>query len=158
MLALKDELAAELTAMTRLHEFSTRLLATGELQPLLEEVLDATIALQNADFGNVQLYNAETGALEIVAQRGLQQDFLDYFNSVHDGTAPAASAMQRRERVIIEDVLADPVFAPHLQIAASAGFRAVQSTPLFSRSGESAGHDLDALSVSRIVRQSATCG
>jgi len=74
LLALKDELAAELLAMTRLHELSTRLLASTELQPLLEEVLKATTALQNADFGNVQLYNRETQALEIVAQHGLQQD------------------------------------------------------------------------------------
>jgi len=37
--------------MTRLHEFSTRLLSKAELQPLLEEALNAIIALQNADFG-----------------------------------------------------------------------------------------------------------
>src|SRR6266850_468629 len=54
---LKDDLAADLVAMNRLHEFSTRLLATTELQPMLDEVLNATIALQNADFGNVQLYD-----------------------------------------------------------------------------------------------------
>ena len=44
--------------------------------------------------------------------------------------------LQRAERVIIEDVLTDPDFAPHCATAASAGFRAVQSTPLFSRNGE----------------------
>jgi PAS domain S-box-containing protein len=37
------------------------------------------------------------------------------------------------------DVQADSGFAPHRRIAASAGFRAVQSTPLFSRSGEPLG-------------------
>jgi signal transduction histidine kinase len=40
---------------------------------------------------------------------------------------------------IIEDVLIDPDFAPHRAIATSAGYRAVQSTPLFSRSGEPLG-------------------
>ena len=138
-LALKDELATELVAMTRLHEFSTRLLSKAELRPLLEEVLNATIALQNADFGNVQLYNPETKTLEIVAHRGFQRSFLDYFSSVNETGAACGRAMQRRDRVIIEDVLADPDFAPHRQIAASAGFRAVQSTPLFSRSGEPLG-------------------
>src|SRR5882672_4568461 len=138
-LALKDELATELVAMTRLHEFSTRLLSKAELRPLLEEILNATIALQNADFGNVQLYNAETETLEIVAYRGFQRDFLNYFASVKETGAACGRAMQRRERVVIEDVLADPDFAPHRQIAASAGFRAVQSTPLFSRTGEPLG-------------------
>ena len=137
--AWKDELAAELMAMSRLHEFSTRLLSKAGLLPLLEEVLNAIIALQNADFGNVQLYNPETKTLEIVAHRGFQRNFLDYFSSVNEPGAACGRAMQRRERVIIEDVLADPDFEPHREIAASAGFRAVQSTPLFSRSGEPLG-------------------
>jgi PAS domain S-box-containing protein len=137
--AWKDELAAELMAMSRLHEFSTRLLSKAGLLPLLEEVLNAIIALQNADFGNVQLYNPETKTLEIVAYRGFQRNFLDYFSSVNEPGAACGRAMQRRERVIIEDVLADPDFEPHREIAASAGFRAVQSTPLFNRSGEPLG-------------------
>ncbi len=137
--AWKDGLAAELMAMSRLHEFSTRLLSKAGLLPLLEEGLNAVIALQNADFGNVQLYNPETKTLEIVAYRGFQRSFLDYFSSVNEPGAACGRAMQRRERVIIEDVLADPDFEPHREIAASAGFRAVQSTPLFSRSGEPLG-------------------
>jgi transcriptional regulator with GAF, ATPase, and Fis domain len=136
LLAIKEELSAELTAMTRLHEFSTRLLANTELEPLLEEVLNATIELQNADFGNVQLYNRENQALEIVAQRGFQPEFLDYFSSVREDEAACGRALQRRERVIIEDVETDTAFELHRQIATSAGFRAVQSTPLFSRNGE----------------------
>ncbi len=132
----EEELTAELTAMTRLHDVSTHLLAISEFQPLLEEILDAAIALENADFGNIQIYNPETQALEIVAQRGFKQDFLEYFRSVHDSGAVCGRAMKLRQRVISEDVETDPEFAPHRHIAASAGFRAVQSTPLFSRSGE----------------------
>lgn len=134
--AVKDELAAELVAMISLHELSTRLLASTELQPLLDEVLRATIALQNANFGNVQLYNTQTKALELVAQHGFPQEFLDYVGSVHEDAAACGRALQRGERVIIEDVEIDPGFAPHRPIAAATGFRAVQSTPLVSRSGE----------------------
>ncbi len=133
--ALKNDLAAELSAMTRLHEFSTRLIASMELKDLLHEVLHATIKLQNADFGNIQLYDPQKQALTIVAQHGFKQDFLDYFSTVHVGGAACGLALQRRERVIIEDVHLDPAFEPHRHIAASAGFRAVQSTPLFSRKG-----------------------
>jgi len=139
LLALKDDLASELMAMSRLHEFSTRLVASTEIQPLLEEVLNATIALQDADFGNIQLYNPQSQALEIVAHRGFQQDFLEYFGGVHDNSSACGRALQQRERVIIEDVRTDPRFEPLRPIAASAGFCAVQSTPLFSRSGESLG-------------------
>ena len=136
LLNLRDELTAELTAMTRLHEFATRLLGITDFQPLLEEVLDAVIALQNADFGNIQVYNSETRTLEIAAQRGFHQEFLEHFKSVNDPGAACGRAMKLRERVIIEDVEADSEYAPHRHVAASAGFRAVQSTPLSSRSGE----------------------
>jgi len=136
LLTLRDELDAELTAVTLLHEFSTRLLASPDLQPLLEEILNGIIALQNADFGTVQLYNPRTRALEIAVQRGFQQDFLNYFSSGHEDGYACGRALHRRERVIIEDVQSDPEFEPHREIAAAAGFRAMQSTPLFSRSGE----------------------
>ena len=138
-LALKDELAADLKAMTRLHELSTRLLASTEIQSLLEQVLDATMTLLNADFGDVQLYNPKTHALEIVAHRNFSQEYLDYFNNAHEGTASCGTAPLGRARVIVEDVLTDPSFAPHLKVVAAAGYRAVQSTPLFSRSGEPLG-------------------
>jgi PAS domain S-box-containing protein len=133
---LKNELAAELEAVTRLHELSTRLLTRSELQPLLEELLNATIALQKADFGSVQLYDPQTQALEIIAQRGFQQDFLDYFRSVREDGAAYGRSTQRRERIIIEDVQTDPAFEPHREIAASTGFRAVQIIPLVDRAGD----------------------
>ncbi|HEU4507301.1 MAG TPA: PAS domain S-box protein [Pyrinomonadaceae bacterium] len=133
---VKDEMAADLKNMIRLHELSTRLPATTELQPLLEEILDATIELLHADFGNIQLFNHHSAALDIVAQRGFKQDFLDHFSNVNEESAACGRAMRQGKRVIIEDVKTDPGFAPHRHIAASTGFRAIQSTPLFSRSGE----------------------
>ena len=93
------------------------------------------IALQNADFGNIQLYNPETQSLEVVAQRGFQQDFLEFFRGVRATGVACGRAMELRQRVIIQDVETDSEFAPYRHIAASAGFRAVQSTPLLSRGG-----------------------
>ncbi len=139
LLLLKDELAAELASMTRLHEWSTRLMANAELQPLLEEILHATIELQNADFGNVQLYNHQNRTLQIVAQHGFQQEFLDHFREVRDDSGTCGRALQRESRVIVEDVQTDAGFEPYRQIAASVGFRAAQSTPMFSRSGKPLG-------------------
>ena len=39
-------------------------------------------------------------------------------------------------RVIIEDVETDPGYEPYREAAGSAGYRAVQSTPLVGRGGE----------------------
>ena len=49
--------------------------------------------------------------LKIVAQRGFEAPFLAFFNTVHDGLAACGTAMQRGERVIVEDVAASPLFA-----------------------------------------------
>jgi PAS domain S-box-containing protein len=133
--ALKDELAFELAGMTGLHALSMRRRGSPELQLLLDEVLDAVIALHGADFGNVQLYDPDLRALTIVAQRGFRQDFLDHFRTVHEESAVCGRALQQQSRVVVEDVELDPGFAPHRLIAAAAGFRAVQSTPLVSRNG-----------------------
>jgi signal transduction histidine kinase len=133
---LKDVLAAELLAMTRLHEFSTRLWAITDLPAVLEEVLTATIEIQQADFGSVQLYNPKLQVFEIAAHRGFNAEFLEYFAAVEHSSAAFGRAMQPRERVVIEDVQTYAPCAPHRHIAAAAGFRAVQSTPLFSREGE----------------------
>jgi PAS domain S-box-containing protein len=119
LLALKDELGAEVSAMSRLRELSTRLLAAAELQPVLEEILDASIELQGADFGNIQLYDPETGTLEIVAHRGFEQEFLEYFSDT-DENAASGRAMKQGERVVIEDVEKDARFETHRRIAASA--------------------------------------
>jgi PAS domain S-box-containing protein len=133
------KLAEEAEDLIYLHELSGRLVTTVGLQPLLEEILDAMVKTLHADFGNVQLYDPKSGRLRIAAQRGFRQEFLDYFNGVCEGTLACGLALQRRERVIVEDVTLDPLFAPHLEIVAAAGFRAVQSTPLLSRSGEPLG-------------------
>ena len=111
-----------------------------DLPSRLSAVLDATIDAQRADFGNIQLYDDTTGTLAIVVHRGFSQEFLDYFAIVdaHD-TSACGQALKRSARTIIEDVTTDPSFEPHRAIAAAAGFRAVQSTPLLDRTGAPVG-------------------
>lgn len=137
LLLVKDELAAELSAMKRLHEFSTQLLTKSDLSSLLTEVLSATLAMQHADFGNVQLYDPVTRHLDIVVQRGCDVGVLQRIAGSEGACCDRALA--RGGRVIIEDVEADPAFAPRRAIAAAAGFRAMQATPLFASNGEPLG-------------------
>jgi len=133
---LETELRIQLEDMHRLHAMNTRLMADVELPKAMEEILDVTIALQGADFGNVQLYEAETSTLHIVAQRGFSDDFLAKFRVVdaNDDTA-CGRALRERSRVVIEDVDQDPAFAPYRAIATREGYRAVQSTPMLGRDG-----------------------
>ncbi len=133
----ESRLAGELTAMTRLHDLVSRLLRCTDLRTALNEVLVATIEITGADMGNVQMFSAQREALEIVAQRGFKQDFLDFFQTVRlDGDAACSRAMRMGERIVIEDVLYDELYEPLRDVAAKAGYRAVQSTPLLGRGGE----------------------
>ncbi len=135
--ALNTQLQADLTAMTRMQELSTRLIQAGAFSELLEEILDAGIEITGANMGNIQLLDKD-GALKIVAQRGFDAAFLDFFEHVHDGQAACGSALVSGERVVVEDVAGSPIFAgtPALSAMLDAGARAVQSTPLVSRSGK----------------------
>lgn len=134
--ALELSLASQLTDMRRLQELNSRLIVVHELPKMLEEILNATVELQEADLGNIQLYDPRSATLSIVAQRGFSQPFLDHFREVSASEPSACGrALQSRSRVIIEDVETDAEYAPHRAAAAEAGYRGVQSTPIFGRDG-----------------------
>jgi PAS domain S-box-containing protein len=143
-LALSRVRTAERAAMSRLHALSCQLTAISDLPSLFREVLNSAIELQGADFGTIQLYNPETHTLRIVAQQGFGPEFLEHFRNVTvDDGSVCARALKQGTRVLIEDVTLDPEFEPHRHIAASSGFRAVQSTPLIERCS---GHPVGMLS------------
>jgi signal transduction histidine kinase/DNA-binding response OmpR family regulator len=134
--SLNAQLVADVESMKRMQEVSTRMVAAGDFSALLDEILGAALGITGTDMGNIQLLEGE--ALKIVSQRGFKAPFLDFFDAVHKGYgATCGTAMQRGERVIVEDVTESPVFAgtPALEVVLAADVRAVQSTPLVSRSG-----------------------
>lgn len=135
-MSLRNALSAELAAMTRLHALSTQFGGDPDINQLLNDMLDATIALHRADFGNVQLFDSETNVLDIVAHRGFGPEFLDYFSKVTKDSTAGGLAWHHGRRVVIEDIETDPGFEPHRPMAASVGFCAVHSTPLLSRTGK----------------------
>jgi hypothetical protein len=118
--ALKDESATELLSMIRLHEFSARSWAVTDLPAVLEEVLTATIDIQRADFGNVQLLDPDSHALKTVSQRGFAAEFLEYCAVAGRSETVCGRAMHSGSRVVVEDVQTDPLFAPYRHIALAA--------------------------------------
>jgi len=106
--------------------------------PPLDWVVDLALRLTNATKGNLQLFDPTSGVLHIAAQSGFKRKFLKYFECVHAGEAAACGqALKTRRRVIVEDVAQSAVFhgTPALEVLLDAEVKAVQSTPLVSRSG-----------------------
>ena len=131
----EDALRQSLADVTRMQQISTRLLQAGDFSLLLHDILDAAIAITGAQMGNIQLLEGDV--LRIAAHRGFERPFLEFFASVPGEQAACGTALQRGERVIVDDVLNSAIFVgtPALDVMAAAGARAVQSTPLVSRSG-----------------------
>jgi len=111
-------------------------LVVGIPTPLASELIDV---LRNArqvwstPLGNIQI--VENGStLKLAVHQGFRRPFLDHFRvvSVDDGAA-CGRALRSNRRVVIEDVETDHEFAPFRTIAAAAGYRAVQSTPIVGR-------------------------
>jgi hypothetical protein len=125
----EPQLARLLYTLTRDLRGATR------LRPLLDQALDGALLLLGADRGNVQVVDPVTRSLRIVAARGFGPDFLDYFAVVHDDGSACGRAAKEGTQTVVVDVNTDPGFAPHREIAAASGFRAVQSTPLVDRTG-----------------------
>jgi hypothetical protein len=102
---------------------------------MLETILDRALCATGADMGNVQLLRPE--GLRIVAQRGFQQPFLDYFARVDDERSACGAALRGGRRIAISDVQSDPMFTdtPAEPVMAKATVRAVQSTPLLTPAG-----------------------
>lgn len=117
-----------------LSSLSKRLHAARTFEEAIGTILDDTIALLGAEYGNVQLPVGD--ALVIVTQRGLTEQFLDAFRRVkkEDGCA-CGRALRLHKTVVVPDVDKDPDFAAFLKDARAAGFRAVQSTPFFTSDG-----------------------
>lgn len=117
-----------------LRHMTRRLVENRDLDGVVRTILDDVIALLGAEYGNIQLPIGEE--LAIAAQRGLSASFLKTFWRVRkdDGSA-CGRALAAGLPVIISDIEKDEGFAVFRQDARQAGFRAVQSTPMFTRDG-----------------------
>ena len=138
LIASEHQLAADLALMKCLQEVSTRLVRDGDADPPLLEIVDAAIAITGADMGNIQLLDRQSGTLKIVASRGFEKPFLEFFNTVQEGQAACGRAVQHGARIVIGDVTTSSLFvgSPALDVLLTAGVRAVQSTPLICRSAQ----------------------
>ena len=131
----EKRLAADLAALTRMHALSGWLSEAGEFQPLLEEIMEAAVAIAGAERGTLQLLEGDS--LRIVAHHGHEAPFLEFFASAESRASVCGEATKRGERVVVPDVELSALFAgmESLRVLREAGVRAVQSTPMMSRGG-----------------------
>lgn len=116
-------------------DFEMKLSGCRDLKSLARLTLEHAKQITNSPLGNVQLLD-QSGSLEIVAQDGFSEDFLQTFARVTSSHGSACGrALCLRRTVVIHDVQDDPEFHPYLGVADREGFRSVESTPILSSSG-----------------------
>jgi hypothetical protein len=104
-------------------------------------LLAAALRFSRAQMGNVQLFDAETGGLRIVAQQGFGPEFLRYFARVDDDRSACGVALIQARTVQVHDISQSKVFdvGPTVGVLLDAGVRAVRSIPLTGPGGEMLG-------------------
>jgi len=104
------------------------------ISEFLALVIDAT----DADFGNVRLFDPTHKVLRIVAHRGFESEFLDYFDTVSsEDECLCGAAMNARTRMLVADVSTGPVYSDDSRgVMMRANVRSVQTTPLIDNSGK----------------------
>lgn len=136
--ARPEEPAVLFDAMTHLQRLGATFVRASNLSEVLGQILDTAVAIAHSDFGSIQFLEPGSCILRIAAARGVPQWWIDYWQEVAEGYGSCGAAMQRGERVIVEDVEQSAVFVgtPGLEMQRKAGIRACQSTPLISRDGK----------------------
>jgi signal transduction histidine kinase len=136
----QKQLEAEVAALNRLQELSTNLLTIPDRPAALTEILKAATELHQADMGYIRLYDPERKVLSIEVHQGFEEEFIDRFKTV-DGSddSPCARALRTKRRVMVEDIHAEEQTAIDLHAAELGQYRAIQTTPLYSREGKPLG-------------------
>ena len=123
--------------LTLLDRLSARLIPCSSARNTLDAVLEATLSLHDTRLGNAQLLDSGKRVLEIAVQSGFSDGFLHTFRTVSSTDDSACGrALRERRPILIADVNTDAEYAPMRDIAAKAGYRAVQSTPLITSEGD----------------------
>src|SRR5262249_26380999 len=137
MLGTRHELSEPDDAL-RLQEISTLLIQEGNIGALYDRVLDAVIGLMRADMGSMQEFHSERNELHLITWRGFHPESAVFWKCVRlDSASTCAVALSAGRRVMVPDIEACDFMAgtPDLDAYRRSGIRAVQSTPLVSRSG-----------------------
>ncbi len=118
------ERVAGLLRMQR--DLSTNLASASHLREALEMLLDAVLSVEGIDCGGIYLIDAETGALDLMCQRGLKQEFLER-SSHYTSDSPQAQLVRDGEPAYL---VYSELELPMDPVKANEGLRAVAVLPV----------------------------
>jgi len=138
----EQRLATEIAAARMLQAISTRLISESTQESLFAQILDAAIELMAADAASIHMLGSDRKSLTLLGCRNFHPDSAVFWRSVTaDASSTCARALRDGERVLVSDVERCDVLAgtQDLKEYRRCDIRAVQSTPLRSRTGQPLG-------------------
>ncbi len=107
-----------------------------DVSAILGEAVEGAVRISGAIAGNAQLLDP-SGALHLVAQRGLAKPFLNFFDVVADEESACGAALTSGGSVWVNDVCSSSIFrgTPSMDVMLDAGLRAVASLPVRADDG-----------------------
>jgi len=138
----EQRLAREVAGVTTLQSISTRLISESTPESLYMQILGAAMELMASDAASVQVLAADRTSLKLLAWKNFHPDSATFWQRVTIGAGSTCSrALRNNERVMVADIDACDFMAgtQDQQEYRRSGLRAVQSTPLRSRSGRPLG-------------------
>jgi signal transduction histidine kinase/ActR/RegA family two-component response regulator len=139
--AKEQRLRAELADTQLLQRISAELLDERNVNALYEKLVDAAMAIMRSDFGSMQVLHPQPAELQVLAARGFTPQARQFWERVNANSGSAcAAALRSQQRVIVSDVIGSEIVGPaDRETYLQTGIRAVQSTPLLTRSGRMVG-------------------
>ena len=134
----EKELADELAGTLRLQEISAQLIHEGGGRAFYDKILDVAVAVMRSDAGSIQMFDPRRGELRLLTYQGFHAAAAASWERVRsDSGTSCGAALICGQRVIVPDIEKAEFIAasPALEGYRRSGIRAVQSTPLISRSG-----------------------
>jgi PAS domain S-box-containing protein len=138
-------LAGELAATRVLQALSVEIAHEADLEGVYAKLLDAAVLIMRSDFASMQEYHANRGPrgeLRLLGFKGFSPAAADHWTWVRaDSQCTCGRAYRTLKRVMAEDVEQAEYLrgTRDLESYRETGIRAVQSTPLLSRSGQLVG-------------------
>ena len=134
----ENRLSRELAASERLQEISALLIQEGDVDALYRRILDAAIALMHSDMASMQMLHHERGKLKLLAWKGFHPESAAFWEWVDLGSgSTCGAALSSGQRVVVPDIETSDLIlgTPDFDAYRKSDVRAVQSTPLISRTG-----------------------
>ncbi|MCF7762165.1 MAG: PAS domain-containing protein [Verrucomicrobia bacterium] len=133
----QTKLLQDLKALPMLQELAANAADRGQLQTVLDKIVDTAILFGEADMGSVQLIDGESGHLAVRAQRGFPPAWIDFWSKAGQIDGIGRAVLESGKRVVVEDVTESSLFAgtPALERLVAARVWSIVCTPLKNPKG-----------------------